>query len=120
MTERSLGQKGEAIAAKYYLDRGYTLLVHNYQCRMGELDLVLQKQELLVIAEVKTRSPGSLGTPAQAVNPAKQKRIIQATKYYLSRTQTEEPAVRFDVVEVQPLPNGTWQVHRIPNAFLCD
>lgn len=119
MNERALGQKGEALAAKYYLDRGYTLREHNYQCRLGELDLVLQKEELLVVAEVKTRSPGSMVSPAEAVGPAKQRRIIQATKHYISSTLLEEPAVRFDVVEVQPLPQGGWSVHCIPNAFLC-
>ena len=115
-----LGKKGEAVAARYYLNQGYTLLEHNYQCRLGELDLILQKQELLVFAEVKTRRPGGLGTPAEAVNTAKQRRVVQAAKYYISRTQTEETAVRFDVVEVQPLPNGGWSVHCIPNAFLCE
>lgn len=120
MTERTLGQKGEAVAAKYYLDRGYTLAEHNYRCRLGELDLVLQKDGLWVVAEVKTRSPGSLAAPAEAVDYAKQRRIIKAAKYYISRTMLEEPAVRFDVVEVQPLPGGRWSVHCIPNAFLCD
>lgn len=120
MGDKLLGKKGEAVAARYYLNQGYTLLEHNYQCRLGELDLILQKQELLVFAEVKTRRPGGLGTPAEAVNTAKQRRVVQAAKYYISRTQTEETAVRFDVVEVQPLPNGGWSVHCIPNAFLCE
>ena len=120
MSDKLLGKKGEAVAARYYLNQGYTLLEHNYQCRLGELDLLLQKQELLVFAEVKTRRPGGLGTPAEAVNTAKQRRVVQAAKYYISRTQTEETAVRFDVVEVQPLPNGGWSVHCIPNAFLCE
>ena len=40
MTE-DIGRKGEALAAKYYMRRGYLLLNHNYRTRMGELDLVL-------------------------------------------------------------------------------
>ena len=46
MSDKLLGKKGEAVAARYYLNQGYTLLEHNYQCRLGELDLILQKQEL--------------------------------------------------------------------------
>jgi len=55
MTE-NIGRKGEALAAKYYMRRGYLLLNHNYRTRMGELDLVLYKDGQLVFAEVKTRA----------------------------------------------------------------
>ena len=55
MTE-DIGRKGEALAAKYYMRRGYLLLNHNYRTRMGELDLVLYKDGQLVFAEVKTRA----------------------------------------------------------------
>ena len=37
MTE-NIGRKGEALAAKYYMHRGYLLLNHNYRTRMGELE----------------------------------------------------------------------------------
>ena len=50
---REVGQKGEAIAARYYRQRGYLLLGHNYRTRMGELDLILYKEDLIVFAEVK-------------------------------------------------------------------
>lgn len=43
MDAKAFGQKGEAAAARYYLDRGCRLLAHNYRTRMGELDLVLME-----------------------------------------------------------------------------
>ena len=52
---RELGHTGEAVAAKYYIRRGYLLLNHNYRTRMGELDLILYKDGGVVFAEVKTR-----------------------------------------------------------------
>ena len=51
-----VGHKGEAIAAKYYQQRGWLLLNHNYRTRMGEIDLILYKENTLVFAEVKTRA----------------------------------------------------------------
>lgn len=119
MDKAALGKKGEAIAAKYYLDRGYILLAHNYKCRMGELDLVLMQGETLVVAEVKTRSPGSLTAPAEAVNFAKQRRIISTVKHYTYTELKREYITRFDVVEIVPLPQGGYQVHHIPDAFRC-
>lgn len=70
--KKALGRTGEAIAAKYYIRRGYLLLNHNYRTRFGELDLILYKTGTLVFAEVKTRtSPGAI-RPADAVNRRKQ------------------------------------------------
>ena len=51
-----VGHTGEAVAAKYYQQRGWLLLNHNYRTRLGELDLILYKGNTLVFAEVKTRT----------------------------------------------------------------
>ena len=119
MDAGQLGHTGEAIAAKYYLERGFTLLAHNYQTRQGELDIVLQKQDLVVICEVKTRAGAQLGTPAEAVTLAKQKRLILAAKQYLQQYGLLEHFIRFDVAEVTP-QGDTWLVHCIPNAFSAE
>ncbi len=115
------GQKGEAIAAKFYLDKGYTLLAHNYKTRMGELDLVLRKGNLVVICEVKTRGieAKAKANPASAVHYHKQKRLILATKRYLQLSHQSDCHIRFDVAEVTPLQAGKWRVNRIKNAFEC-
>ena len=83
MTDRSLGSKGEAVAAKYYRQRGYLLLNHNYRTRLGELDLVLYKDNILVFAEVKTRAGRMLAAPAEAVTAQKQQRLLAAAAQYL-------------------------------------
>ena len=117
MDRRALGHRGEAIAARYYLDRGYTLAAHNYRTREGELDLVLKKGALLVIAEVKTRTATGHGQPCEAVDRGKQQRLVLAAGSYLAEFPHDGP-VRFDVVEVLPGQNG-WQVHCIAGAFEC-
>ena len=116
MTTAELGHKGEAAAAQYYLQRGCTLLAHNYRTRLGELDLVLDDHGMIVICEVKTRSPGGWGTPGQAVDARKQRRLTAAAARYLQETGRSDCTVRFDVVEVQP-QNGSWQIHCIRAAF---
>ena len=116
MDAKAFGQKGEAAAARYYLDRGCRLLAHNYRTRMGELDLVLMEGETVVIAEVKSRSETSRGLAAEAVGPAKQRRIILAAQRFLQQSGLSEHPVRFDVVEVTPAEGGLL-VHCIRSAF---
>ena len=73
----------------------------------------------IVICEVKTRAEGSLTTPSEAVNRAKQRRLIRAAEAYLQRTGLSDAPVRFDVAEVNPLDSGRWMVHIIRGAFLA-
>ena len=112
------GHIGEAIAAKYYQQRGWLLLNHNYRTRMGEIDLILYKDDTLVFAEVNTRTGAMLYRPAAAVDARKQQRLILAAQQYLQCSPYRDAAIRFDVVEVTPAAKG-WQVHCIPSAFEC-
>ena len=113
-----VGHTGEAVAAKYYQQRGWLLLNHNYRTRMGEIDLILYKDDTLVFAEVKTRTGAMLDRPAAAVDARKQNRLILAAQQYLQHSPYRDAAIRFDVVEVTPAARG-WQVHCIPGAFEC-
>ena len=112
----NVGHKGEAVAAKYYQQRGWLLLNHNYRTRMGEIDLILYKEGTLVFAEVKTRTGAMLDRPAAAVDARKQYRLVLAAQQYLQRSPYGDAAIRFDVVEVTPAEGG-WRVHCIENAF---
>ncbi len=117
MADATLGQRGEAAAARWYLKNGYRLLEHNYKTRFGELDLILQKKNQIIIAEVKTRSPSMWYRPMDAVHPAKQQRIILATQRYLQSNDLLDASIRFDVMEVIPREQGGFLVRCIPDAF---
>ena len=112
----TVGHKGEAIAAKYYQQRGWLLLNHNYRTRMGEIDLILYKDDTLVFAEVKTRTGAMLDRPAAAVDARKQQRLILAAQQYLQRSPYGEADIRFDVVSslvitafVTPIRSRFWR-----------
>lgn len=121
MNPAETGRKGEAVAAKYYRQKGCLLLAHNFRTRMGELDLVLREPDgTIVICEVKTRAPDALARPAAAVDAAKRRRLIRAAQLYLQQTGQSDAPVRFDVAEVNPLDSERWMVHIIRGAFLCE
>ena len=120
MNRAETGHRGEAAAARWYQKQGCRLLAHNFHTRMGELDLVVQEPDgTVVICEVKTRAEGSMTTPSEAVDKAKQRRLIRAAEIYLQTTGLSDAPVRFDVAEVKPLDSGRWMVHIIRGAFLA-
>ena len=90
------GQRAEAAAAAYLTGKGLRLLVSNYRCRTGEIDLILRDGEAVVFAEVRLRTHSAFGGAAESIDRRKQARIIAAARHFL--TGKIEPACRFDVL----------------------
>ena len=83
--------------ARWYESRGYDVLARNWRVRDGELDLVVAKSGVLVFCEVKSRSSGAFGSPAEAVTASKQARLRRLAARWLSADGRSWPTVRFDV-----------------------
>lgn len=114
---RRTGQKIEKLAENWLRQRGLTSVLRNYVCRAGELDLVMQSQDQLVIIEVKFRRRGALVSGAEAVTLAKQKRIALTTLHLLQRhPRLSVQPVRFDLISVTEA-DGCKEVEWIRDAF---
>lgn len=99
----ALGDRGERLAARFLRRRGFSILYRNYRPeRGGEIDLVCRdrRAKTLVFVEVKTRSSEEHGSPAEAVDQKKQRRIARGAAEWLSALDDPDIPCRFDVVEV--------------------
>jgi putative endonuclease len=96
--------------------QGMRLIARNYHCRAGEIDLIMQHQNILVFVEVRFRRSNRYGTAAETVNHAKQRRIIHTAEHFLQQHNTAYSAYRFDVVGVSPM-GADYDVEWIQNAF---
>ena len=115
---RSKGRLYEGLAEEYLGRRGYRILERNFQRRGGEIDLVARKDGVYVFSEVKTRSPGAIAPPREAVTAQKQRRILLAAQAFLARHGLgDDVPVRLDVVEVQVDKSGKCVVNRLEAAF---
>ena len=74
MPSRTKGELGEALAAQYLEAQGWRMIARNYRCPWGEIDLICEKEQLLVFAEVKARTGVRYGLPREAVTLKKQER----------------------------------------------
>lgn len=93
------GQAGEDTALAYLLAQGQTLLQRNFRCKGGEIDLVMQENQVLVFVEVRRRANLRHGGAAASVTRSKQARLIIAAQIYLQRYRMP-PACRFDVIAI--------------------
>jgi putative endonuclease len=99
-----LGAAGEERAAAWYVAQGYAVVVRNWRCKEGEIDLICVRGRTLVICEVKTRSSLAFGHPAEAVTPAKQRRLRTLARLWLADQDgpVRVAAIRFHVAAVRP------------------
>ncbi len=106
------GKKAEQQACRYLLNQGLKLIDKNYSCRHGELDLIMQQQDTLVVVEVRFRKSSQFGRPEETISKQKQSRIINTTQQYLIQHKLKS-AVRFDVIAMSADNSINW----IQNAF---
>ena len=100
-----LGRLGERLAAEELASRGYTILASNWRCPAGEIDIVAQDSDCLVVVEVRARQGETYGTPEESVTPAKQARLVELGQTYVQERGWDGPW-RIDVVAVQFSRNG--------------
>jgi putative endonuclease len=110
-----LGRLGEEIALKYLRDKGYVIRATNWRFGKDEIDIIAEKDEFLVIVEVKTRRSSIFGEPEVFVNANKQRFLIRATQVYIEKNEINLEA-RFDIVSII-LNANTKQVNHIEDAF---
>ncbi len=98
----ALGRAGEDVAAAWYEAHGYEILERNWRRREGEVDLIVRAGRTVAFCEVKTRTSDALGTGAESVLPAKQRRIRRLAARWLAEltpaTGRALVDLRFDVV----------------------
>lgn len=95
-----LGSRGERLAARHLRRLGYSILARSWRCPAGELDVIAQRGDLVIVAEVKTRADENKGEPWQAVDARKRKHITRATVFFLKSTGRLDLQVRFDVIAI--------------------
>lgn len=113
---KKLGDWGEEKAAQYLAQKGYEIIDRNFRWSRGELDIVAEKDDLLVFVEVKTAASAQMGEPASWVTLRKQKQIAQAAQKFLQDKRIENKDCRFDVIGIIKT-GGTFKIQHIENAF---
>lgn len=99
MNRRELGEYGEGYACEMLKRLGYSITARNHHERCGEIDIIAENEEFILFIEVKTRSIGSMVSGEQAVDAAKQRKLVKtARKYLFEHSINKQP--RFDVISI--------------------
>jgi putative endonuclease len=100
MATGPIGSRGEDAAAEAYRRRGYRIVARNWRCRLGEIDLVVERGGMLVFCEVKSRRGVGFGGGYEAVTRRKQAKLRALAEAFLQTHGSRPRAIRFDVASV--------------------
>lgn len=111
-----LGKKAEDLAVEFLKKKGYKILIRNFRYQKAEIDIITEKDSLIVVIEVKARSTDAFNLPQEAVNKRKISLIVSATNHYLEEFNKDQE-VRFDIISVLPDEKGKLVIEHITDAF---
>jgi putative endonuclease len=108
-----LGIDGEQVAAEFLQGAGMRILARNWRCGDGEIDIVALDGRALVICEVKTRSSVIYGTPLEAVNRQKARRLRRLAVRWALEGSVMYQEIRIDVIGVLRAVSGEYEIEHV-------
>lgn len=115
-SHNDLGKKAEDLAAEFLIKSGYKILMRNFRYQKAEIDIIAEKENLIIITEVKARSTDAFMLPQEAVNKRKISLIVSAANHYMEEFNKNQE-VRFDIISVLPDEKGKLIIEHIIDAF---
>ncbi len=110
-----LGNLGETLAVEFLQKKGYTILATNWTFQKAEVDIIAQKDAILAVVEVKTRSSIDFGLPQDFVKPKKIQLLVKAINEYVT-TNDLEVDVRFDIIAIHK-EGQQFKIEHLEDAF---
>lgn len=116
---KNLGKIGEEITIQYLKELGYQILVLNFRCKLGEIDIIAEDKKVVVFIEVRTRTSTVFGPAYNSVTYPKQQQIKKVALYYISKNNLVNTQFRFDVIGIHlsGKKNEKPRIDHIQNAF---
>jgi putative endonuclease len=107
---QQLGRAAEDLAVRHFTERGFSVVARNYRYRRAEVDIIAQKNQLLIFVEVKARSNDQFGDPEAFVGGRQRALVRMAAEHYII-IHNWNHAIRFDIVAVLKIDNHMQLAH---------
>lgn len=111
-----LGNLAEELAANFLEEKGYKILVKNFRYQKGEIDIIAEFNNQIIIVEVKARGSDIFMEPQEAVTKKKIKSLVMVADFFMKDSNLNQE-VRFDIIAVLPDAKGRLQITHLEDAF---
>jgi len=117
LTNKELGNRGEQIAVDYLHNHNVKIIGRNIRTSYGEIDIIGQKDGILIFFEVKTRRSEKFGNPEDAVNYIKQEHMKNSALEFIQSNQDMEMDWQIDVIAIYVSKKNKLQIRWFKNAI---
>jgi putative endonuclease len=117
--KKALGQRAERAAEEHLVASGYRVLERNMHVGRDEIDLLVQRDDLVAIVEVRMRGVTAFESPLASVDAKKRSKLVRAAERLWRERWSKDPSpprLRFDVVGVRFDELGA-HVEHVTGAF---
>ncbi len=117
MTNKTLGDRGEDLAARFLERSGWTVVDRNFRMGRKEIDLIARRGGVVAFVEVKTRAGSGYGHPLEAITWKKRREIQQVAAAWVDRKGSPGESYRFDAVAVLIGGGGEPRIEHVEDAW---
>lgn len=111
------GRYGEQLAVNHLQAAGYIIVKTNWRCSLGEIDIIAQKDSVLVFVEVRSRHAETTEASFESVNARKQAKLAGLANEYIDTHKLDNQAWRIDVIGVAVPKVGQAIIEHVEDAL---
>ena len=115
MKSHDLGERGEELAVRHLVSKGYSILERNWRHEKAEVDIIARQGDTLAVVEVKSRSSEAFGDPLDSVGREKIRLLRRAMNAYVN-LKGIDLEIRFDLIGVV-LEDDRQSIRHVEDAF---
>lgn len=98
---RAKGMHYEKLAEQYLQAQGLSPVSRNFNCKYGEIDLIMKEKDTLVFVEVKYRESKRFGGAIAALSPSKLQKLQRSIYHYLECKKLKNLPIRIDFIAIE-------------------
>ncbi|MCX6799897.1 MAG: YraN family protein [Candidatus Falkowbacteria bacterium] len=97
-----VGAYGESLAKNYLIKNGYNIIENNVKISFKEIDIIAEKDQVLIFVEVKTRTSLLFGLADDAISQQKIQTLKKAISLYFNRVNNiiYHKDIRLDFISI--------------------
>lgn len=111
------GKLGEDLAAAYLEARGFRIIDRNWTHKLGEIDLIVERDGETRFVEVKYRNTLEFGHPEEAITGKKLRHLERAIMLWMEAQKEPPKHFQADAIAITALPGKEPEYHWVQNIF---
>lgn len=112
---QEFGQSAEAYAHQYMRRLGYRVREKNWRTTWGEVDLIVEKNQVLIFVEVKAGRKNDAFSPLDHFTEHKKQKLRSLAQAYVAK-QKNLPACQFDLLTLVH-DGDRWQLEHFEDVI---